>query len=209
MATHYNRFRFPVSGFGFRVQGSEFRVQSSGFPKSGEPGTGNGEPCTLNPKLRLTGHHFRMTIVKKCFCRMREDLAREDDMDRWTGKYSESLYGIMRIVSGLLFACHGAQKLFGAFGGAGITHLPPLLIAAGIIEFVCGILVAIGFRAGYAAFLASGQMAVAYFMMHAPGGFWPIANKGELAVVYCFIFLYIASKGSGILSIDKAVGSRQ
>jgi putative oxidoreductase len=128
-------------------------------------------------------------------------------MDRWLGKYSEVFYGIMRIIIGLLFACHGADKLFGLFGGPGVMHLSTKLLAAGIIEFSCGILVAIGFKAGFAAFIASGQMATAYFTVHAPGGFWPIANKGELAVIYCFIFLFIASKGSGRLSIDKAVGS--
>jgi putative oxidoreductase len=128
-------------------------------------------------------------------------------MDRWIGKYSEVLYAIMRIVIGLLFACHGAQKLFGVLGGN--SNLGALMTAAGIIEFFGGILMAIGFKAGYAGFIASGQMAAAYFMVHAKDGFWPIVNKGEPAVIYCFIFLYIASKGSGILSVDKAVGGRQ
>jgi putative oxidoreductase len=123
------------------------------------------------------------------------------NMDRWIGKYSEALYGIMRIIAGLLFACHGAQKLFGIFGSQAVLS-NPLLIAAGIIEFVAGICIACGLLTGYAAFIASGEMAVAYFKMHAPGGFWPIVNKGELAVIYCFVFLYIASRGSGILSFD-------
>ena len=122
-------------------------------------------------------------------------------MDRWIGKYSETLYGIMRIIVGALFACHGAQKLFGVFGGQDIPS-SPLMLAAGVIEFACGILVAIGLRAGFAGFIASGQMAVAYFMFHAPGGFWPIVNQGEPAVVYCFLFLYVAAKGSGVLSMD-------
>jgi putative oxidoreductase len=121
-------------------------------------------------------------------------------MERWLSKYSEVLYGIFRIVVGILFACHGAQKLFGMFGGLGS---PPtsMIVAAGVIEFFCGVLVLLGLWVGYAGFIASGQMAVAYFMMHAPGGFWPIANGGELAVLYCFVFLYIASRGSGRLSI--------
>jgi putative oxidoreductase len=122
-------------------------------------------------------------------------------MERWLSKYSEILYGIFRIVVGLLFACHGAQKLFEMFGGLGVPSTS-LLVAAGIIEFFGGILIALGFGAGYAAFITSGEMAVAYFMMHAPNGFWPIKNKGELAVLYCFIFLYIASKGSGRLSVE-------
>lgn len=122
-------------------------------------------------------------------------------MDRWLGKYSELLYAVMRVVVGLLFACHGAQLLFGVLGGESQVS-NAMLLAAGIIEFVGGGLVAIGLWAGYAAFVASGQMAVAYFVVHAPGGFWPIMNKGELAVLYCFVFLYVASRGSGTLSVD-------
>ena len=126
-------------------------------------------------------------------------------MERWLGKYSDYLYGTLRIVIGLLFVCHGAQKLFGAFGGIGVP-LEPLIYAAGIIEFGCGALVALGLWGGYAAFLASGQMAVAYFIGHASHGFWPIVNKGEPAVVYCFVFLYIASRGSGPMSVDSILG---
>ena len=124
-------------------------------------------------------------------------------MERWLAKYSEVLYGIFRIVVGFLFACHGAQKLFGMFGGSGAPS--SLMIAAGIIELFGGVLIALGLWAGYAAFITSGQMAAAYFMMHASGGFWPIVNRGELAALYCFLFLYIASKGSGRLSIETLV----
>jgi len=129
-------------------------------------------------------------------------------MERWLGRHSELLYALMRIVVGLLFACHGAQKLFGALGGQRQLS-NPLLLTAGIIEFFGGGLVSIGLRAGDAAFLASGLMAVAYFKAHAPGGFWPIVNKGELAVVYCFVFLYIASRGSGRLSVDALTRRRR
>jgi putative oxidoreductase len=122
-------------------------------------------------------------------------------MQRWMGKYSEVFYGLMRIVVGLLFACHGAQKLLGLFGGAGAAS-GTLITVAGIIELIGGVLIAIGLWAGFAAFIASGQMAAAYFMVHASGGFWPIVNQGELAVLYCFVFLYIASRGSGSLSIE-------
>jgi putative oxidoreductase len=125
-------------------------------------------------------------------------------MERWLGKYSDVCYGLMRIVLGLLFACHGAQKLFGLFGGIGAAA-SPRMTAAGVIEFFGGMLIALGLWAGYAAFIASGEMAVAYFMVHAPGGFWPIVNKGELAVLYCFVFLYVASKGSGSLSFDALI----
>jgi len=122
-------------------------------------------------------------------------------MQRVIGKYSEILYAILRLIIGVLFACHGAQKLFGAFGGQVMTS-SPLMMMAGIIELLGGILVAVGLWAGYAGFIASGQMAVAYFRVHAHEGFWPIVNQGELAVLYCFVFLYIASRGSGGLSLE-------
>ena len=125
-------------------------------------------------------------------------------MEKWLGKYSSFLYALMRIVSGLMFACHGAQKLFGVLGGPKQTET--LMLAAGIIEFVGGLLIAVGLFTSYAAFIASGQMAVAYFTRHSSAGFWPIENKGELAVLYCFVFLYIASRGSGILSLDALFG---
>jgi putative oxidoreductase len=129
-------------------------------------------------------------------------------MEKFLGSYSSHLYAIMRIVVGLLFACHGAQKLFGAFGGVEGSSVPlfSLFGLAGVIEFFGGLLVAVGLFAGYAAFIASGQMAAAYFMAHFPKGFWPIENQGELAVLFCFVFLYIASRGSEIWSIDAAMG---
>jgi putative oxidoreductase len=128
-------------------------------------------------------------------------------MDRWLGRHAERIYTVLRIVAGILFACHGAQKLFGALGGTAMTS-NPMMLAAGIIEFGGGLLIAIGLLTSWAAFLASGEMAVAYFMMHAKGGFWPILNKGELAVVYCFLFLYIAARGAGPYSADAAMRKR-
>jgi putative oxidoreductase len=125
-------------------------------------------------------------------------------MERWLGRYSDICYALMRFVAGMLFACHGAQKLFGALGGQVMTS-NPLMALAGIIEFFGGLLVGLGLFAGYAAFIASGQMAAAYFMAHAPNGFWPILNKGELAVHYCFVFLFIASRGSGPWSVEGLV----
>ena len=83
------------------------------------------------------------------------------------------------------------------------------MMTAGVIEFFGGVLVAVGLWAGYAAFISSGQMAAAYFMAHASGGFWPIVNKGESAVLYCFVFLYIASKGSGRLSLETLMRKRR
>ncbi|MPZ18902.1 MAG: DoxX family membrane protein [Luteitalea sp.] len=127
-------------------------------------------------------------------------------MERILGKYSDGIYAALRIVVGILFACHGAQKLFGAFGGSPIPE--PLNTVAGAIEFFGGALVAVGFFTGWAAFITSGQMAVAYFMGHASGGFWPIVNQGELAVLYCFLFLYMASRGSGAFSVDRLMGRK-
>ena len=126
-------------------------------------------------------------------------------MERWIGRYSDHAYALMRFFVGILFACHGAQKLLGLFGGIPVP-LTPLIQVAGAIELVGGLLVAAGFLAGYAAFLSSGQMAVAYFMAHAPRGFWPVVNGGELAVLYCFVFLFIASRGSGRFSVDALLG---
>ena len=128
-------------------------------------------------------------------------------MERWLGKWSEHIFALLRIVAGAMFACHGAQKLFGALGGHQMLNDPKIL-TAGIIEFVGGLLIAVGLLASFAAFLASGEMAVGYFMVHAPNGFWPILNKGELAVVYCFLFLYIAARGSGRFSLDSLWGPR-
>lgn len=134
-------------------------------------------------------------------------------MHRWLGKYSDSLYAIMRFIVGFLFACHGAQKLFGLFGGmgpqGGTAALGSLPGIAGIIEFVAGTLVALGLLTSWAAFIASGEMAVAYFMVHARGGFWPIVNRGELAAVYCFVFLYIASRGAGKWSLSAGKSGLQ
>jgi len=128
-------------------------------------------------------------------------------MDRFLGRHAERIYTLLRVVAGLLFACHGAQKLFGALGGTAMTSNPMMLVA-GIIEFGGGLLIALGFLTSWAAFLASGQMAAAYFMVHAKGGFWPIINKGELAVVYCFLFLYIAARGAGPYSVDAIMRKR-
>jgi len=107
-------------------------------------------------------------------------------------------------VIGLLFACHGAQKLFGVLGGQRMVG-NPLMLAAGILEFFGGSLIALGLFTRPVAFLLSGEMAVGYFRAHAPHGFFPIVNHGELAVLYCFIYLYIATRGAGPLSLDVAV----
>ena len=134
-------------------------------------------------------------------------------MERFLGPYSPYLFAVMRIVVGFLFACHGAQKLFGVLGGFGqpgaTAPLFSLMGLAGIIEFSGGLLIMVGWLTGYAALIASGQMVGAYFMAHLPQGFWPIENTGELAALYCVIFLYIASRGAGRWSIDSAQGKLQ
>ncbi len=131
-------------------------------------------------------------------------------MDQYLGKFSGLFYAAFRIVAGLLFAQHGAQKLFGWLGGmgeaGGSAPFLSMMFFAGLIEFFGGLLVAVGFQTSWAAFLASGQMAVAYFMAHAPNALFPIQNRGELAVLYCFAFLFIASRGSGTLSVDSLFG---
>lgn len=116
-------------------------------------------------------------------------------------RFREIAYALARIVTGILFASHGAQKLFGLFGTPPMTG-KPLLLTAGVIELVCGLAVTLGLFARPAAFIASGEMAVAYFMAHAPKAFWPVENKGENAVLYCFFFLLIAFHGAGIWSLD-------
>jgi putative oxidoreductase len=123
-------------------------------------------------------------------------------MQKVLGRFSPYIYAALRIISGLAFAQHGAQKLFGLLGGTAV-ELTSQRGIAGVIEFVGGLLIAIGLFTSPVAFLASGEMAVAYFQSHAPRGFWPIQNGGELAVLYCFIFLYFAAVGSGKLSIDS------
>ena len=122
-------------------------------------------------------------------------------------RFTPYCFALLRIVGGALFALHGAQKLFGVLGGTQ-QPLASMMGLAGIIEFFGGVLVAIGLFSPYAAFIASGQMASAYFMAHAPQSFWPILNGGELAALYCFLFLFIAANGSGPLRIDAMRAKR-
>jgi putative oxidoreductase len=123
-------------------------------------------------------------------------------MQKVLGRFSPYIYAVLRIVVGLAFAQHGAQKLFGVLGGNAVELMSQRGLA-GIIEFVGGIMIALGLFTSPVAFLASGEMAWAYFQAHAPRGFWPMQNGGELAVLYCFIFLYFAAVGSGKLSVDS------
>jgi len=117
--------------------------------------------------------------------------------------FAPQILSIFRILAGVMFACHGAQKLFGAFGA-----MPPGVPAyitwgAGTLEFGGGILIALGLFTRSVAFILSGLMAVAYFTGHAPNGFFPKANGGELAVLYCWLWLYIAARGPGAWALDR------
>ena len=123
-------------------------------------------------------------------------------MQQFLGKYSSCLYATVRVIAGLMFAMHGSQKLFAWPGGNAAVPLASQMGVAGVIELVGGLLIAFGFLTSYAAFIASGEMAAAYFKAHAPQGALPLLNRGELAVLYCFLFLYIASQGAGGWSVD-------
>jgi putative oxidoreductase len=115
---------------------------------------------------------------------------------------------ILRIVVGFLFLCHGAQKIFGVFGGNKMPMVSYLGLA-GILECIGGTLILLGLFTRVTAFILCGEMAFAYFMMHAKRGPMPIANGGELAVLYCFIFLYLIFAGAGIFSMDAMIRKRQ
>lgn len=131
-------------------------------------------------------------------------------------RYAPMTYALFRIVFGFLFLSFGLQKMFGWFGGQQ-AQLMTLQGAAGLIETVCGLLIMIGFLTRFAAFLASGEMAVAYFYIHVyvvamgdkgpgiPVGLHPLMNNGVNAAAFCFAFLYIASRGAGIWSVDAAM----
>jgi putative oxidoreductase len=117
-------------------------------------------------------------------------------------------HALLRIVAGFMFMLHGGQKLFGWFGGmggqGGSVELLTMPGIGGMLELVGGALIIIGLFTRPVAFILSGEMAVAYFMMHFPNGFWPIQNQGELAALYSFTWLFFAFNGAGPLSVDAA-----
>ncbi len=122
-------------------------------------------------------------------------------------RFSDPVYCILRLISGLMLATHGAQKVFGMFGGK--VAAAPQMVFAGWVELVGGLFIAFGFLTRPMAFLCSGLMAAAYFMAHASGGWNPVVNKGELAVVYCFLFLYMFFYGPGRFSLDALVFNKR
>lgn len=125
-------------------------------------------------------------------------------MAAFMSSYSSQTYALLRIVTGLLFALHGSQKLL-AFPMEASANMPSFITyIAGPIELIGGLLILVGLFTSWAAFLSSGLMAVAYWMVHGTNALFPIQNQGELAVLYCFIFLFISAQGSGIWSIDDA-----
>ena len=130
-------------------------------------------------------------------------------MNSFLLNWSPRILSVLRIIIGFLLVWHGSQKLFG-FPPTGQPSsdgsIPPLMLAAGILEFFGGgVLFLLGLFTRPVAFILCGLMAVAYFMAHAPGGFLPLVNKGELAVIYCFVFLYFVFAGGGAWSLDRLI----
>jgi putative oxidoreductase len=132
------------------------------------------------------------------------------NLDSFYIKWTPRLLSVLRIIVGFLFVWHGTQKLFGfpPPAQAPTGPMPPLMLVAGILEFGGGLLLLLGLFTRPVAFLLSGLMAVAYFMAHAPQGFLPLQNRGELAVLYCFVFLFFAAAGGGPWSVDAMSGKR-
>jgi putative oxidoreductase len=124
--------------------------------------------------------------------------------------YESHLRSLLRIMAGFTFALHGWQKFFGWFGGIGGHPVPvtTMLGAAGLIETVGSAFIILGLFTRPVAFLLSGEMAVGYFRTHAPRGFWPLLNGGELAVFYCFLWLWFSSTGAGSWSLDRLLGRK-
>lgn len=126
----------------------------------------------------------------------------------WCAKWAPQLLSILRIVTAFLFMEHGGMKLFGFPSPMGDISLFSLMGLAGALEVFGGLLILIGLFTRPVAFILSGEMAFAYFMAHAPNGFWPVLNHGEPAVLYCFIYLYLAAAGSGPWSVDHIISQR-
>ena len=123
-------------------------------------------------------------------------------------KYEAPVYTILRLVAGFLFLWHGSQKLF-AFPPAEQVIPPHIVFIAGPIEFFGGIFVMIGLWSRWAAFICSGEMAYAYWAVHSTHAILPLQNGGELAIIYCFLFLFISARGSGLFSIDHFMEKRR
>ena len=127
------------------------------------------------------------------------------DYNSFFATWTPRLLSVLRIIAAFLLMAHGAQKLFGFLAPPGMPGFPPFsqMWIGGALELFGGGLLLLGLFTRPVAFILSGEMAVAYFQMHAPGGFWPLQNKGELAVLYCFVFLFLAVAGGGVWSVDR------
>lgn len=152
------------------------------------------------------------------------------DLNSFYATWTPRLLSVLRVIAAFLFIAHGSQKLFGYPAAPPPTPdqrakqecvqkceppaqqqqggKSPLIVVAGVLEFFGGLLLLFGLFTRPVAFILSGTMAVAYFMAHAPGGFWPVINKGELAVLYCFVFLYFSVSGGGEWSLDRLLRRR-
>lgn len=119
-------------------------------------------------------------------------------------KYESQIYAILRILTGFLFVCHGSQKIFN-FPPSGHEIPLHIFIFGGGVEFFGGLFVMLGLYTHWAAFISSGEMAYAYWTVHGTKAILPIANMGEMAILYCFLFLYISAKGSGLFSLDNLI----
>jgi putative oxidoreductase len=132
------------------------------------------------------------------------------DLNTFYVAWTPRILSVLRIVTAFLLMAHGAQKLFGFLEPPGMPN--PSLFSqvgvGGILEFFGGLLLLLGLFTRPVAFILCGMMAVAYFQMHAPGGFWPLQNKGELAVLYCFVFLFLWFAGGGVWSLDHLLRRR-
>jgi putative oxidoreductase len=127
-------------------------------------------------------------------------------LDARLNPHAPAVLSIFRIIFGLLFLCHGAAALFGVLGGPKVPVGTWPYWWAGLLELVCGILIAVGFLTRPAAFIASGMMAFAFFTEHLPNGFWPIQNGGEMSVMYCFAFLLLVFTGPGSFAVESQMG---
>lgn len=125
-------------------------------------------------------------------------------------RYADQALGLLRIISALLFILHGTSKLFGfpPFTGGELPEVGTLLWIGAVLELVGGLLLIVGLLSRFVAFILSGEMAVAYWMFHAPQSTFPSINNGEAAILFCFIFLYIAAAGPGAWSIGNSRSAR-
>jgi putative oxidoreductase len=126
-------------------------------------------------------------------------------MNSFLGDWSPRILSVLRFITGFLFLWHGSQKLFNFPPAEKVSEASAFMTFTGILEFGGGVLILIGLFTRPVAFILSGMMAVAYFMAHASGGFLPLVNRGELAVVYCFIFFYLVFAGGGAWSVDRLI----